>query len=136
MLRASTDSRLGSADSRLQLDLEDRAKRCLSEDPVPGVFSPAWDKLKLSDDEIEEAFTRSSTVVELIHPFCNSLDNLRSRVVDPSSTTLQMIIAADHAKFAFTMRLTDVIQARFDRVVSVRSGKKANTPASSENTQP
>jgi len=29
-----------------------------------GLFSRAEDKLKLSDDEIEEAFTRSATVVE------------------------------------------------------------------------
>ena len=30
-----------------------------------GLFSRAEDKLKLSDDEIEQAFTRSATVVQL-----------------------------------------------------------------------
>src|SRR4029450_8935113 len=38
---------LTSADSGLQLDLGDRAKRCLSESPAPrGLFSRAEDKLK------------------------------------------------------------------------------------------
>ena len=53
---------LASADSGLQLDLGDRAKRCLSEDPGPyGLFSRAEEK-KLSDDVIEKAFISSATV--------------------------------------------------------------------------
>ena len=62
---ASNKCGLPSADSGLQLDLGDRAKRCLSEDPAPAAYSAVpKDKVKLSDDEIEEAFTRSATVVE------------------------------------------------------------------------
>src|SRR6266480_3551209 len=40
------------ADSGLQLDLGDRVKRCLSEDPAS-----AEDSSKLSDDVIEDEFT-------------------------------------------------------------------------------
>jgi len=39
------------------LDLGDRAKRCLSEDPACGLFSRAEAKLKQSDDVIESTFT-------------------------------------------------------------------------------
>ena len=54
-LRALSIGKLASADSGLQLDLGDRAKRCLSERPAPcGLFSRAEDKVKLSDDVIEE----------------------------------------------------------------------------------
>jgi hypothetical protein len=35
-----------------------------------GLFSRAEDKVKLSDDEIEEAFTSSATVVELYFTRC------------------------------------------------------------------
>ena len=48
---------LASTDSGLQLDLADRVKRCLSEEPAPAAYSNRADEKKLSDDVIEEAFT-------------------------------------------------------------------------------
>jgi hypothetical protein len=46
----------------IQLDLGDRAKRCLSKDPAPAAYQArAEDKVKLSDDVIEEAFRWSAT---------------------------------------------------------------------------
>ena len=54
LARSLWNSDLTSADSGLQLDPENRAKRCLSEDPALAAYSSrAGDKLKLSDDVIE-----------------------------------------------------------------------------------
>jgi len=53
LTRRFEESGLASADSGLQLDLGDRAKRCFSEDPALWLIQPrAEDKLKLSDDVI------------------------------------------------------------------------------------
>ena len=41
----------------LQLGAGNRAKRCLSEDRPLGLLQPGRDKLKLSDDVIEDDFT-------------------------------------------------------------------------------
>jgi hypothetical protein len=38
-MRPLLDSGLASTDSGLQLDLGDRANRCLSEDPAPAAYS-------------------------------------------------------------------------------------------------
>src|SRR5882724_13171744 len=57
----SSRGALNSASLRLtrgSVGSGDRAKRCLSEDPAPRAFSArAEDKLKLSDDVIEDEFT-------------------------------------------------------------------------------
>jgi hypothetical protein len=44
--RGALNSRLTSAGSGLQLDLGDRAKRCLSEHPAPAAYNRAEDALK------------------------------------------------------------------------------------------
>jgi len=55
---ALLNSRLASADSGLQVDLGIALNGVSAKDPAPAaLFSRAEDKLKLSDDEIEEAFT-------------------------------------------------------------------------------
>ena len=72
------NSGLTSADSGLQLDLGDRAKRRLSEHPAPyGLLSRAEDKLKRQDDVIEELCTIIAAIGRaLFHALRNPLGAL------------------------------------------------------------
>jgi hypothetical protein len=77
---------LTSADSG-PVESGDRAKRCLSEDSAPAAYSRAEDRLKLSDDVIEESFTSTATICRgIFHALSSPLGFRPIRIADSSST--------------------------------------------------
>ena len=72
-----------------------------------GLFSRAEDKVKLSDDVIEEAFTRSATVVDLYFPRSAILWASAARITDSSSTNAVSFSSARTTK-RFPSRCTSI----------------------------